>query len=97
MLAKTYHFPCVHFSCVIALLSARILRYVRICFMADRTELIFSFSVFNKLLKLIFYCNKSITLIAVMPPLFRCFYAEGDNGSEKEKKEKKRKIKEERI
>ena len=44
-----------------------------------------------------FYCNKSITLIAVTPPIFKCFYAEGNNGREKEKKKRKEKIKEKGI
>ena len=42
------------------------------------------FSSLKKLLKLILSCNKSITLIAVTPPLFKCFYAEGNNDRENE-------------
>ena len=75
MLAKSYHLPCVHFSCVIALLSAPIFRYIWIRLIAVGPSLYFAFQFFlKKLLKLIFYCNKHITLLAVMRPLFKCFF-----------------------
>ena len=57
----------------------------------ERTESIFCFSVFiKKLLKLIFSCNKSITLIALTLLLLKCFHAEGNNNREKEKKKKRK-------
>ena len=62
MLAKTYHLPCVYFSCIIALLSVGILKP-----------------------KLIFSCNKSISLIVVMLLLFKSIFAEGTTEPRKKK------------
>ena len=68
MLAKTYHLPCVYFSCIVALLSVRILR----CLNINLSEYLIGCGLsvyfalqFLKKPELIFSCNKSISLIVV--------------------------------